>query len=338
MAQTLRSLRCQRMLRASASGPRRADVGSRPQTAQARVRAAQQRHGPYAAGVVVYCLPSAARFGSFRSTPAETAKSYGQILRHGRTHSFRRGAVVCLCLPSGLHRISLSGSNVETGNRCRTAGESGRRAVTRILIADDHEVVRSGLRKILEAQPGWEVVAEAADGKEAVAKAIETVPDIAIVDYSLPILNGLEVTRQIRQRQPRTEVLIFTMHEDDALITELLQAGVRGYLLKSDASRYLIAAVDSLASRKPFFTSSVSEALLRSFIARTGREVSALTPRERQIVQLIAEGHTNKAIAQLLNISLKTVETHRAAVMRKLNLASSAALVRYAIRNRLVEP
>jgi len=210
--------------------------------------------------------------------------------------------------------------------------------VTRILIADDHEVVRSGLRKILEAQPGWEVVAEAADGKEAVAKAIETVPDIAIVDYSLPILNGLEVTRQIRQRQPRTEVLIFTMHEDDALITELLQAGVRGYLLKSDASRYLIAAVDSLASRKPFFTSSVSEALLRSFIARTGREVSALTPRERQIVQLIAEGHTNKAIAQLLNISLKTVETHRAAVMRKLNLASSAALVRYAIRNRLVEP
>jgi DNA-binding NarL/FixJ family response regulator len=210
--------------------------------------------------------------------------------------------------------------------------------VTRILIADDHEVVRSGLRKILETQPAWEVVAEAADGKEAVSKAIETVPDIAIVDYSLPILNGLEVTRQIRQRLPRTEVLIFTVHENDALVTELLQAGARGYLLKSDASRYLIAAIDSLASRKPFFSSSVSEALLQSFIARTGREVSALTPRERQIVQLIAEGRTNKAIAELLNISLKTVETHRAAVMRKLNLASSAALVRYAIRNKLVEP
>ena len=170
------------------------------------------------------------------------------------------------------------------------------------------------------------------------AKAIETVPHIAIVDYSLPILNGLEVTRQIRQRLPRTEVLIFTMHEDDALVTELLQAGVRGYLLKSDASRYLIAAIDSLAARKPFFTSSVSEALLQSFIARTGREVSALTPRERQIVQLIAEGYTNKVIAQLLNISHKTVETHRAAVMRKLNFASPAALVRYAIRNKLVEP
>lgn len=242
--------------------------------------------------------------------------------------------------PSGLHRISLSGRNWETRNRWRTAGEreSGRRAVTRILIADDHEVVRSGLRKILETQPGWEVVAEAADGKEAVAKAIETVPDIAIIDYSLPTLNGLEVTRQIRRRLPRTEVLVFTMHEDDALVTELLHAGARGYLLKSDASRYLIAAIDSLASRKPFFSSSVSEALLQSFIARRGREVSALTPRERQIVQLVAEGYTNKAIAQLLNISLKTVETHRAAVMRKLNLASSAALVRYAIRNRLIEP
>ena len=227
---------------------------------------------------------------------------------------------------------------MQTRNWWRTAGESGRRAVTRILIADDHEVVRSGLRKILETRPAWEVVAEATDGKEAVAKAIETVPDIAIIDYSLPILNGLEVTRLIRQRLPRTEVLIFTMHEDDALVTGLLQAGARGYLLKSDASRYLIAAIDALASHKPFFTSSVSEALLQSFTGRTGRRVSALTPRERQIVQLIAEGYSNKAIAQLLNISLKTVETHRAAVMRKLNLASSAGLVRYAIRNKLVEP
>ena len=220
----------------------------------------------------------------------------------------------------------------------RTEGESDRCSVTRILIADDHEVVRSGLRNILEAQPTWEVVAEAADGKEAVAKAIETAPDIAIIDYSLPILNGVEVTRQIRNRLPRTEVLIFTMHDNEALVRQLLQAGARGYLLKSDASRHLIAAIEALASHKPFFTANVSEALLRSFTARPDREGSALTARERQVVQLIAEGQTNKEIAKLLNISLKTVETHRASIMRKLNIGSSAALVRYAVRNKLVEP
>jgi DNA-binding NarL/FixJ family response regulator len=210
--------------------------------------------------------------------------------------------------------------------------------VVRILIADDHDVVRSGLRKILETQPGWDVVAEAADGKEAVARAIETAPDIAIIDCWLPILNGMEVTWLIRRRLPRTEVLIFTAHDDHALVTELLQAGARGYLLKSDSSRYLIAAIDTLASHKPFFTSSISEAMLQSFIAQRDRRASALTPRERHIVQLIAEGYTNKAIADLLKIPLRTVETHRAAIMHKLDLASSAALVRYAIRNGIVEP
>jgi DNA-binding NarL/FixJ family response regulator len=213
----------------------------------------------------------------------------------------------------------------------------GRGKVTSILIADDHDIVRSGLRGLLEAQPTWEVVSEAADGKEAIAKAIETAPDIAIVDYSLPLLNGLEVARQIRQRLPRTEVLIFTMHENEVLIREILRAGARGYLLKTDASRYLIAAVRALATHTPYFSPSVSEELLRSFIERPDRECSALTPRERHIVQLIAEGHVNKAIAKLLNISIKTVETHRATVMRKLNLGSSAALVRYAVRNKLVQ-
>ena len=198
-------------------------------------------------------------------------------------------------------------------------------------------MVRLGLRKILEAQPSWEVVAEAADGKEAVAKAIETVPDIAIIDYSLPILNGVEVTRQIRKRLPKTEVLIFTMHDNEALARELLQAGARGYLLKSDANRHLVAAIEALASHRPFFTAIISEALLHSLTARPRREGSVLTPRERQIVQLIAEGHTNKAIAKLLNISIKTVETHRATVMRKLNLSASAGLVRYAIRNKIIE-
>ena len=208
----------------------------------------------------------------------------------------------------------------------------------RILIADDHEVVRSGLRKILEAQPSWEVVAEAGDGKDAITKATETKPDVAVLDYSLPLINGIEATRQIRARLPKTEVLIFTMHDNETLIQELLKAGARGYLLKSDAKRHLIGAIESLAGHKPFFTAKVSEALLVSFLARPAREGSTLTNRERGVVQLIAEGHTNKQIANILNISLKTVETHRAAIMRKLNLSSSAGLVRYAIRNKIVEP
>ena len=209
--------------------------------------------------------------------------------------------------------------------------------MTRILIADDHDVVRSGLRSILEAHANWEVVAEASDGKEAILKAIEAKPDVAVLDYSLPLVNGVEATRQIRARLPRTEVLMFTMHDNEALIEELLKAGARGYLLKSDANRYLIAAIESLEIHKPFFTARVSEALLESFLTRTSRVGSTLTHRERAVVQLIAEGHTNKETAELLNISLKTVESHRASVMRKLNLSSSADLVRYAIRNRLVE-
>lgn len=207
----------------------------------------------------------------------------------------------------------------------------------RILIADDHEVVRSGLRRILLSQPNWEVVAEAADGKDAISKATETKPDIAVLDYSLPRINGMEATRQIRARLPKTEVLIFTMHDSEALIQELLKAGARGYLLKTDATRYLIAAIESLALHRPFFTAKVSEQLLDTFLAQPEREVSALTNRERGVVQLIAEGHTNKQIAHILSISLKTVETHRSAIMRKLSLSSSAGLVRYAIRNRLVE-
>jgi DNA-binding NarL/FixJ family response regulator len=207
--------------------------------------------------------------------------------------------------------------------------------VTTILIADDHEVVRSGLRGLLSERPGWEVVAEAADGKEAVAMALATSPDVAIVDYSLPLLNGVEVTRQIRQRSPGTEVIIFTMHDNNNLIQDLLQAGALGYLLKSDAKHLLLTAVETVAEHKPFFTGMVSEALLRSFLTK-GND-SPLTARERSVVQLIAEGHSNKKIASILNLSVKTVETHRAAAHRKLNLHSTADLVRYAIRNKLVE-
>jgi len=211
--------------------------------------------------------------------------------------------------------------------------------VTRILLADDHEVVRSGLRAVLEAHEGWEVVAEAGNGKDAIAQAIESKPDVAIIDYSLPIMNGIEATRQIRARLPGTEILIFTMHDSDALLGELLEAGARAYLLKSDAKQYLIAAVESLTDHKPFFTGRVSERLLESYLKAQHRKgENTLSPRERVIVQLIAEGHGNKEMGAILNLSVKTIESHRAAAMRKLNVTSTAAIVRYAVRNKLVEP
>jgi DNA-binding NarL/FixJ family response regulator len=209
---------------------------------------------------------------------------------------------------------------------------------TRILIADDHHVVRSGLRTVLEAQPGWIVVAEAGDGRDAVAKALETKPNVAIIDYSLPLLNGAEVTRQIHSRLPSVEVLIFTMHDSDSLLADILSAGARAYLLKSDANQYLIAAVTSLADHKPFFTAKVSEQLLDSYLSAHQVKTDELSPRERVIVQLIAEGHSNRDMSEALGLSLKTIESHRASLMRKLKLKSTAAIVRYAIRNRFVEP
>jgi DNA-binding NarL/FixJ family response regulator len=211
--------------------------------------------------------------------------------------------------------------------------------VTRILIADDHDVVRAGLRAILESHDGWKVVAEAADGKDAIAKAIDSKPDVAIVDYSLPVLNGIEATRQIHARLPDAEILIFTMHDSEVLVGELLEAGARAYLLKSDAKQYLVAAVESLVNHKPFFTGRVSEQLLDSYLTtRSRRADGSLSPRERVIVQLIAEGYGNKEMAATLNLSVKTVESHRATAMRKLNVTSTAGIVRYAIRNKLVEP
>ncbi len=211
--------------------------------------------------------------------------------------------------------------------------------MTRILIADDHQVVRSGLRAILEAHEGWQIVAEAADGKEAIDKALATKPDVAIIDYSLPVMNGLEATRQIRARMPSAEVLVFTMHNSDVLVGELLAAGARAYLLKSEAREQLVAAVESLAGHKAYFTETVSERLRDTFVASHQRKQdTALSPRERVVVQLIAEGNSNKKISSLLNLSIKTIETHRATAMRKLNVSSTAGLVRYAIRNNLIEP
>jgi len=209
--------------------------------------------------------------------------------------------------------------------------------MTRILIADDHVVVRSGLRRLLEAQPGWEVVAEAADGKDAIAKATQTRPDVAVLDSVMPFINGAEATRQIR-RLRKTEVLIFTIHDGEEHIVQMLKAGARGYVLKSDNAEQLLDAIASLAAHKPFFTTTVSETLLGSFLTQERRDGICLSDWDRTVVRLIAEGHKNRQVAKILGVSRKTVENSRTATMRRLNLPSAAALVIYAIRNGLIEP
>ncbi len=209
----------------------------------------------------------------------------------------------------------------------------------RILIADDHDVVRAGLRSVLEARAEWIVVGEARDGKEAIQLANQTKPDIAIIDYGLPVINGIEVTRQIKARHAQAEVLMFTMHDDETLIAQALEAGARAYLLKTDARVHLLTAVESLAAHKPFFTGQISETLLNSFLSnRPTERKEVLAPRERIVVQLIAEGHSNREISEILHVSIKTVEAQRASAMKKLQLTSTAALVRYAIRNKFIQP
>jgi len=210
----------------------------------------------------------------------------------------------------------------------------------RVLVADDHEVVRQGVRALLEAEPGVQVCGEAADGREALDKARQLKPDIVILDIGMPELNGLEATRQILSELPRTEVLILTLHESEQLVREVLAAGARGYVLKSDAGRDLLVAVNALRRHKPFFTSRVSEIVLRDVRRPPGgpEPAPSLTPRERQILILLAGGKCGREVAAALGIRLKTVETHRANLMRKLGLHSIGELVRYAIRNRLIEP
>jgi DNA-binding NarL/FixJ family response regulator len=213
----------------------------------------------------------------------------------------------------------------------------------RILVVDDHAVVRRGVRALLEGHPGWEVCGEAGTGREAVEKAGRLKPDIVVLDLSLPELNGLEATRQILRESPRTEVLVLTMHHSEELAQQVLQAGARGYILKSDAGESLIAAVETLVRREPYLTPRLTELVLERYVRGPGgREGDSdggivLTPREREIVLLVAEGSSSKTIASALGISVKTVETHRTNVMRKLRLRSVSELVRYAIRNGLVE-
>ena len=215
----------------------------------------------------------------------------------------------------------------------------------RLLIADDHEIVRRGLRTVLETRPGWVVVAEASDGREAIEKAEELDPHITILDISMPSMNGLEAARQIMKRVPETKILILSMHDSDPLIQRVLETGARGYLLKSDAARDLVTAVDALLCNKTFFTRRVEQAVLDGYLGKTvtdGDDGSAaarlrLTARQREIVQLLAEGKSSKEVANKLNISVKTAETHRANIMRRLECHSVTELVRYAVRNHIIE-
>ena len=213
----------------------------------------------------------------------------------------------------------------------------------RVLIADDHEVVRRGEQTLLEGSGKFVVCGEVGTGREAVAAVAELKPDIVVMDIAMPELSGLEATRQIRKADSHVEILILTMHESESLIREVLNAGARGYLSKADAGRDLVKALEAVAQHKPFFTPKVTELLLRSFVEgipmapNAGDRESALTPRERQTVQLAAEGKTNKEIASMLGISLKTAESHRANLMAKLDLHSVSDLVRYAIRNQIIQ-
>jgi DNA-binding NarL/FixJ family response regulator len=210
----------------------------------------------------------------------------------------------------------------------------------RILIADDHHAICSGVRSLLETREGWHVVAEATNGRDALRLARETRPQIAILDYSLPQMNGLELTRAIKHDLPTTEILIYSMHDSDSIVTEVLRVGARGYVLKSDPIAHLLSAIEALTIGKPYFSTAVSEMLLDHFIEQDDgdRFADPLTAREREVVQLIAEGQINKQVAYTLDISVKTVETHRAAAMQKLKLKTTAELVLYAVRNNIVQP
>jgi DNA-binding NarL/FixJ family response regulator len=211
----------------------------------------------------------------------------------------------------------------------------------RILIADDHELFRRGLAAELTQVPGWVVAGEAANGRDAVELAAALKPDLVVLDLTMPELNGLEAARKIISANPAARVLILTAHESEQLVREVLSAGAQGYVLKSDAGRILIAALQSLLDGRSFFTSNVARMVLDGYLRNESRDASTpetLSAREREIVQLLAEGNSNKDIARALKISVKTTETHRSNIMRKMGFGSLPELVRYAIRNKIIEP
>jgi DNA-binding NarL/FixJ family response regulator len=210
----------------------------------------------------------------------------------------------------------------------------------RIIIADDHELVRRGLAATLADVEGWSIVAQATNGRHAAELVVTHKPDVAILDLSMPELNGLDATRLILAAEPKTRVLILTAHESEQSIREVLSAGAQGYVLKSDAGRILVSAVAALLDGRTFFTSKVTQLVLEGYL-RSAPEVPAAMPtlsaREREIVQLLAEGRSNKEVAQRLAISVKTAETHRSNIMRKMAFDSLADLIRYAVRNKIID-
>jgi DNA-binding NarL/FixJ family response regulator len=210
----------------------------------------------------------------------------------------------------------------------------------RILLVDDHEIVRHGLRRLLETQVGWKICGEAGSGLEAVEKTQELKPDIVILDHSMPGLSGAEAARQILKALPQTEIVILTMHDSEQLLREVLEAGVHGYVLKSDAMCDMVAAVRALLDHKRYLSPGASGVAVEGFLhpSTEAESTERLTPREREIVRFLAQGKSNKEVASVLNISVKTVEAHRANIMHKLNLPSFADLVHYAIRTGIVEP
>ena len=211
----------------------------------------------------------------------------------------------------------------------------------RILIADDHEVLRRGLREMLEQRADWQAISEASNGREAVKLALKTRPNVALLDLFMPEMNGLEATRAIKKQLPNTEVLIFTVHQSEDLVHDVLAAGARGYLVKTELTHTVVAAIESLAEHKPFFSWQISKKLLDNYLEAqpvSAQSAEALTAREREVIQLLAEGGSSKSIAALLGLSAKTVETHRASIMKKLEAKSLADLVRYALRAKIIEP
>jgi DNA-binding NarL/FixJ family response regulator len=211
----------------------------------------------------------------------------------------------------------------------------------RILLADDHTVVRQGLRKVLEARPDWEVVAEAGDGREAVRQAEELRPDVAILDVAMPTLNGIEATRQIARRAPNTRILVLSMYSDEAYVTQILRAGASGYLLKDSADVDLVQAVGAVADGKSFFSPAIARVIADDYVRHLAERgiidrYESLSEREREIFQLIAEGKTNKEIATLLSLSTSTVDTHRSRIMEKLDVHSAAEIVLYAVRKGVI--
>jgi DNA-binding NarL/FixJ family response regulator len=212
----------------------------------------------------------------------------------------------------------------------------------RIVVADDHPLMRRGICDLLESEPGWKVVAEASNGREAVEAMTGSKPDVLVIDLAMPELNGLTATREILRALPKTEVVLLTMHNTEQVIREVLESGARGFVLKSDAGQNLVAAVKAVAGGKPFFTPNVADVVLKGYLRSNSKNGSranlpVLTTRELQVMQLLAEGKANKAVASAMQISVKTVEAHRSNINRKLSIKTTSELVRYAVRNGIVD-